>query len=161
KGRGVLTPSNCGLLSGKKTYHALIGNVTIRVMPRAESDRYRAPVKIILLIIAIFALVFACKDKSSARSEVVLYTSVDEPVARQIIQAFENQTGIHVLLRPDAEATKTAGLAERLEAEKSQPQADVWWSNEIFHTINLANHGIVAAYDSPAAAEIPARYKDP
>jgi len=91
---------------------------------------------------------------------VVLYTSVDEPVARPIIREFERQTGIKVVLRTDAEATKTAGLAERLEAEKHQPQADVWWSNEIFHTINLAEQGVLAAYESSSAANIPNQYKD-
>src|SRR5262249_23656596 len=52
------------------------------------------------------------------------------------------------------------GLAERLEAEKARPQADVWWSNEIFHTIRLASDGVLAPYDSPSAATIPAQFKD-
>ena len=61
----------------------------------------------------------------------------------------------------DAEASKSVGLAERLRAEKDHPQADVWWSNECFLTINLAGEGILAAYDSPAVADIPSGYKDP
>jgi iron(III) transport system substrate-binding protein len=93
-------------------------------------------------------------------SEVTLYTAVDEPVARPIIAEFERRTGVHVNVVPDTEASKTAGLADRLEAEKGNPQADVWWSNEPFHTIHLAEAGVLAEYDSPAAAEIPAAYKD-
>src|SRR5438876_3480856 len=92
--------------------------------------------------------------------DVVLYTSVDEPVARPVIQAFEKQTGIHVILQTDSEATKSVGLAERLRAEKANPQADVWWSNEPFHTINLAKEGVLAEYDSPAAKDVPQRFKD-
>lgn len=93
-------------------------------------------------------------------SEVVLYTSVDEPYARPLVEQFEKQTGIHVTLLTDSEASKSVGLAERLRAEKDHPRCDVWWSNECFLTINLADSGELAPYDSPAAADIPDRYKD-
>jgi iron(III) transport system substrate-binding protein len=92
---------------------------------------------------------------------LVLYTSVDEPVARPIIREFERRTGLKVALKTDTEATKSAGLAERLEAEKDKPQADVWWGNEVFHTISLAERGVLVAYESPSAAAIPPAYKDP
>jgi len=99
-------------------------------------------------------------DKPSAES-VTIYTSVDQPVAEPILKAFEAKTGIKVQARYDTEANKSVGLAERLRAEKDHPQADVWWGNEIFLTINLANDGVLAAYDSPSAADIPAKFKDP
>ncbi len=92
--------------------------------------------------------------------EVRLYTSVDQPYAVKIIREFEKQTGITVRVLTDAEATKTAGLAERLRAERNNPRADVWWSNEVFHTIRLANEGILAPYESPAAKDIPAQFVD-
>lgn len=91
---------------------------------------------------------------------VTLYTPVDEPVARPIVEAFTARTQIKVNLRTDAEATKTVGLAAKLEAEKSNPQADVWWSNEAFHSINLAAAGVLASYESPAARDIPDLFKD-
>ena len=106
----------------------------------------------------LFVPLFICGCEKS--DEVVLYTSIDEPVARPIVQEFEHQTGIRVRLVTDSEATKTVGLAERLRAEKPNPQADVWWGNEPFNTINLADEGVLAAYDSPAAKDVPARFKD-
>ena len=102
----------------------------------------------------------ACDKPKAVGTEVVLYTAVDEPVARPIIQAFEQQTGLKVILKTDTEATKTAGLSERLQAEKSRPQADVWWSNEVFHTINLAASGVLQPYASPAASAIPDLFKE-
>jgi len=108
----------------------------------------------------LLCVVSSCDHSPSNSHQVILYTAVDEPVARPIIQEFERQTGISVILRTDAESTKTAGLAERLEAEKSNPQADVWWSNEPFHTINLAQQKVLAPYASPSRANIPAQYKD-
>jgi iron(III) transport system substrate-binding protein len=91
----------------------------------------------------------------------VLYTSIDEPIARPIIQVFERRTRIRVVLVTDSEASKTVGLAERLRAEKANPQADVYWGNEPFHTINLAEEGVLAAYESPSAKDVPERYRDP
>src|ERR1041384_4084765 len=93
--------------------------------------------------------------------QVVIYSSVDQPYARPILADFMKKTGIRVTYLPDTEATKSVGLAERLRAEKDNPQADVWWSNEIFHTINLAEEGMLVEYESPAAREIPQRYQDP
>ena len=97
---------------------------------------------------------------SAAAAEVTLYTSVDQPVAEPIVRAFEQRTGVRVRLVTDTEATKSAGLAARLLAEKANPQADVFWGNEVFHTINLARNGALAPYASPAAETIPDRYKD-
>ena len=116
-----------------------------------------------LLAITLIAIAAGCNRKSPSagpESQVVLYTSVDEPYARPLVERFQKQTGIHVTLLTDAEASKSVGLAERLRAERDHPRCDVWWSNECFLTINLADAGVLAPYDSPSAANIPDRYKD-
>ena len=102
-----------------------------------------------------------CERGGADEADVVLYTSIDEPVARAIIDAFEAETGHTVHLVTDTEATKSVGLAERLRAEKNRPRADVWWGNEPFHTIALAEEGLLASYDSPAAADIDPQFRDP
>jgi iron(III) transport system substrate-binding protein len=102
-----------------------------------------------------------CNRDDSPSARVVVYTSVDQPVAEPILREFEKKTGIKVDVQTDTEATKSAGLAARLQAEKANPQADVWWGNEVFHTINLAESGVLAAYDSPSANDIPQQFKDP
>ena len=102
-------------------------------------------------------------ERSDAPNEpvtLVVYTSVDEPYARPILQEFEKQSGIRVQIQTDTEATKSAGLAARLEAERDKPRADVWWGNEVFHTIRLADAGVLAAYESPSANDVPAKFKD-
>jgi iron(III) transport system substrate-binding protein len=98
---------------------------------------------------------------ASAGTSVVLYTSVDEPYAKPLVDQFTKQTGIKVTLVTDAEASKSVGLAEKLRAEKDHPAADVWWSNECFLTIGLADDGVLAPYDSPMAADVPQKFKDP
>jgi iron(III) transport system substrate-binding protein len=117
----------------------------------------------ILTALLTLLLVIGChrSSSSSGTKEVVVYTSVDEPVARPILDEFTRRTGIKVLLKTDTEASKTAGLVQTLRAEKANPQADVFWNNEIFHTIALADEGLLAKYQPPGAAHVPAQFKDP
>lgn len=91
---------------------------------------------------------------------VVLYVSADEHIARQVIEQFEKQTGVRVMMVGDTEAKKTTGLVERLRAEKSSPRADVFWSSEIFMTIDLANEDVFEPYESPVANDWPAQWRD-
>ncbi len=60
----------------------------------------------------------------------------------------------------DSEAGKTTGLVRRLLAERDAPRCDVWWSGEIFGTIELARADALAAYVSPAAADLPSGWSD-
>ncbi len=94
--------------------------------------------------------------------EVVLYTSADEPFARQIIKLFEEQTNIRVQPLFDTEADKTTGLVRRIRAEAraGRPRADVFWSSEPFHTIKLADEDLLASYLPDSAKEIPVAYRD-
>lgn len=118
---------------------------------------------VVFLIVA--ALGSGCDKKSAATrpaesKEVVLYSSVDEPYLTPLVKQFKDKTGITVTLVTDTEATKTTGLAGRLEAEKDNPRADVYWGNEIFHTVHLAEKGLFAAYRPRFAEEVPPRWRD-
>lgn len=93
--------------------------------------------------------------------EVVVYVTLDEPYARPVVEAFTRETGIAVRPVYDTEANKSRGLAERLRAERSRPRADIFWSSEILQTVRLSREGLFAPYQSPAAADIPKRYRDP
>ena len=97
-----------------------------------------------------------CKESPEP---VVLYTSVDEAFARQSVERFTQATGIEVSMLTDAEAGKTTGLVKRIRTEAASPRADVFWSGEIFNTILLAREGLLEPYDSPAAADVPPRYR--
>jgi iron(III) transport system substrate-binding protein len=114
------------------------------------------------VLIVFLSLATGCRrnSASNAAQPVVLYTSVDEPYVRPLVEQFTKETGIPVTLVTDAEASKTVGLAERVRAEKEHPRADVWWDNEVFQTVRLADDGLLAPYDSPSASDIPAKFKD-
>jgi len=120
------------------------------------------PGLVIIITACFFFSVPSCrKTPRQNYRKVVLYCSVDQAIAEPIIAEFERQTGIDVLPRFDTEASKTVGLVQRIRAEAASPIADVFWSNEIFHTIRLARESLLASYTSDATKDWPERYADP
>ncbi len=112
------------------------------------------------LVPAVLVLILtACTGKGGGPT-VVVYTSVDQTYAERVLRAYEAASGVRVRAVFDVEAAKTTGLVNRLLAEKDRPQADVWWSGEFAQTVELANKGVLESYASPAAAGIPAAYRD-
>ncbi len=97
---------------------------------------------------------------SAPSQEVVVYTSVDDVFARPITARFERETGIHVKLVSDTEETKSAGLLNRLIAEKDRPQADVFWSGDPVRAAILKNKQVAARYLSPQSKGLPTKYSD-
>lgn len=79
---------------------------------------------------------------SSASNRVVVYCAQDQVYAEPIFRDFEKETGIKVLPVYDSEAVKTVGLANRLLAESTHPQCDVFWGNEEMRTRQLAERGV-------------------
>jgi iron(III) transport system substrate-binding protein len=94
---------------------------------------------------------------------LLVYCSVDEAFARDVLKTFSAKTGIELSTLFDSEAGKTTGLVNKIihEAASGRPRADVFWSSELFNTILLARRGLLEAYESPAAADIPPRFRDP
>ncbi len=93
-------------------------------------------------------------------TDVTLYVALDEMHSKQLIEQFTAETGIRVNARFDTEASKTVGLVSAIVEEAARPRCDVFWNNELAHTVRLAQNGLLAAYASPAAATIPAQFKD-
>ncbi|GEM_PF-203227 len=134
----------------------------------------------------------ACRrPPEPSQQAVVVYTSVDDVFAREVLDRFERDTGVTVKLLTDTEAGKTTGFLRRLQREAAQPRCDIWWSSEVFGTVELSGGtdgsieqgtergpglehdgakpvqsapvavGLFEPYTSPAAADIPPAWKDP
>jgi len=120
------------------------------------------PGLIIIVTACLFSTLLSCrKNPRQNFRKVVLYCSVDQVIAEPIIAEFEKLTGIDVLPRFDTEASKTVGLVQRIRAEAASPIADVFWSNEIFHTIRLARESLLASYAGDVTKDWPEQYADP
>jgi len=116
------------------------------------------PGLIIIITACFFSTLPSCrKTPRQNYRKVILYCSVDQVIAEPIIAEFERLTGIDVLPRFDTEASKTVGLVQRIRAEAASPIADVFWSNEIFHTIRLARESLLASYASDATKRVSLR----
>ena len=113
-----------------------------------------------LLCITLIGLIIGACSSMDAGREVVIYTSVDQTFSEPILDEFEKQTGIKVLAVYDVEAAKTTGLVNRIIAEGSNPQADVFWSGEFAQTILLKEHDLLTPYHSPNSTNIPEKYLD-
>lgn len=115
---------------------------------------------LVVLMICGGAALTSCSEPPSKRT-VVVYTSADQEYAEQIFAAFmQAHPDVLVLARYDTEATKTTGLVERLRAERSNPQADVYWSSEVFLTQKLADEGLLEPWSSDATRDWPAPFRD-
>ncbi|MEM9646164.1 MAG: iron transporter, partial [Planctomycetota bacterium] len=84
-----------------------------------------------------------------AEMDVVVYSALDEEFSDPILKGFErtqdSETG--VIAKFDVESTKTVGLVSQIIAEKSRPQCDLFWNNEILHTVRLQKLGLLQTHD--------------
>jgi len=96
----------------------------------------------ILVIALITGMILPSSGCHGPTKSVIIYTSQDEEYAAPIFKDFEKQSGIQVKAVYDSEAVKTVGLANRLLAENSHPQCDVFWNNEELRTRLLASRNI-------------------
>lgn len=96
---------------------------------------------------------------SGSREEVVVYAALDREFSEPILQQFEAASGIRVLSKYDVESTKTVQLVEAIRGERSRPRCDLFWNNEILHTLRLQREGLLDVYWSDAAKNYPANYQ--
>src|SRR2546429_8436067 len=97
---------------------------------------------------------------SGRQNVVTIYVSEDQVFSEPILKDFERDTGIAVKAVFDTEEAKSTGVMNRLLAEKSNPQADVYWANEPVRADVLRQQGISVSYKPVAAGEIPDQFKD-
>lgn len=80
---------------------------------------------------------------SSSSSDVVVYAALDREFSEPILTEEGESLQARVLSVYDLESTKTLGLVARIEAERKAPGCDLFWNNEILHTIRLKQQGLL------------------
>lgn len=114
---------------------------------------------ILTALVAVGGLLWLIPRKE--KNVVVCYAALDQEFAEPLLKEFQRRTGIRVDMVYDSESTKTVGLVTRLVSEAARPRCDVFWNNEIIHTLQLRDRGIFATYAPAAAANFPAADRDP
>ena len=77
------------------------------------------------LVGAVFAAIVALlgPQRASADGNLVLYCAVQKEWCRNMVAAFERQTGIKVAM-----TRKSSGeFYAQVQAEASNPRGDIWW----------------------------------
>ncbi len=90
------------------------------------------------------------------QQSVGAYTTLEEPLAKQLFELFEKETGIKVNWQ------RLAGgeVETRLEAEKANPQASIWVGGVGLNHMSAKKKGLTAPYKSRLASNTPAQYRD-
>ena len=116
--------------------------------------------RLIAIFLSLSALCLAgCID--SQPNEVIVYAALDREFSEPILKDIGQEMNLRILPRFDVESNKTVGLANAILAEKDRPRCDVFWNNEILHTLRLQNAGILKAWTCPAAERYPADFVSP
>jgi len=111
-------------------------------------------------ISSIICLLLLSSCNSNEQKVLTVYVSADEHIAREVFDAFTDQTGIEVEWVGDTESSKNTALVQRLLREQGRPIADVFWSSEILGTIQLANQGVLMPCKSEVTTKWPDEHKD-
>ena len=90
---------------------------------------------------------------------VVVYTALDREFSQPILERFTQKTGIQVLAKYDVESTKTVGLARQILVERNHPRCDVFWNNEIIHTLRLQQEGVLSPCFSKSGMSYPESFR--
>jgi iron(III) transport system substrate-binding protein len=120
----------------------------------------------LLVVLGLTHAALACRsgantDASAGAPVVTVYVSTDRVFAEPVLQEYQRRSGVLVNAVYDTEETKSTGLANRLIAERTRPQADVFWSNEPVRTLVLKSRHVLAPYRGPQAAGLPDALVDP
>jgi iron(III) transport system substrate-binding protein len=105
------------------------------------------------LFIASFSGCIAEKE-----NEVVVYAALDREFSEPILRDVAAELNLNVLPRYDVESNKTVGLANAIIAEASRPRCDIFWNNEILHTLRLQEAGLLEAWECSPAKRYPSEF---
>jgi iron(III) transport system substrate-binding protein len=108
----------------------------------------------LLMVVSTFLL--AALRPVSAAEEVVVYSSVDEENAKKLLDAFTKATGIQVRFT----FLSSGPAVARLEAEKANPRADLWFGAPSENHVAAKEKGVTQPYFSPNARDLAAHFRD-
>ncbi|MBO2520150.1 MULTISPECIES: ABC transporter substrate-binding protein [Limnochorda] len=94
---------------------------------------------------------------AAAQQKVTVYTTLFEPTARLVFAEFEKDTGIRV----EWVRLSSGEAVARLDAERNNPQASIWFGGVGLNHIEAKQKGLTEPYVSPNIENIPAQFRDP
>jgi iron(III) transport system substrate-binding protein len=108
------------------------------------------------LLVLVPGLLLAAPPPVPAAEEVVVYSSVDEENAKKLLDAFTKATGVQVRFI----FLSSGPAVARLEAERANPRADVWFGAPSENHVVAREKGLTQPYLSPNARDLGAHFRD-
>ncbi len=124
----------------------------------ADGEGCPAPIKVSLWLLIIICFT-GCINKQE--NEVVVLSALDREFSESILDDVSDELAIPIRKKFDFESSKTVGLANEIIQNQKRPRADLFWNNEILHTIRLERLGLLEQYASPQASRFPASFRSP
>lgn len=127
---------------------------TLGRIVRASCPAFKASCSRRQALAVLAAAPWAAGCTARQENEVTVYCALDREFAAPILSAFERtqQPPVSVRAKFDIESTKTIGLVNRIVAERERPTADLFWNNELLHTLRLQRMDLLQpiGWDLPA-----------
>lgn len=106
--------------------------------------------------IAIAAILLAAVSFAAAQNSLSVYTTLEEPLAKALLEKFEGETGIKTSF-----VRLSGGEAiARMEAESANPQASIWLGGVGLDHITAKDKGLTTPYKSRYAGKTASEFKD-
>jgi iron(III) transport system substrate-binding protein len=109
--------------------------------------------------IGLLVIVCAAGCINKQPNEVVVLSALDREFSESILDDVSDELNIPIRKKFDFESNKTVGLANEIIQNQNRPRADLFWNNEILHTIRLERLGLLEQYISPQASRFPASFR--
>lgn len=107
-------------------------------------------------MLAVAAILLAAVSFAAAQNTLSVYTTLEEPLAKAVLEKFEAETGIK-----SSFVRLSGGEAiARMEAEAANPQASIWLGGVGLDHITAKDKGLTTPYKSRYAGKTAAEFKD-
>ena len=93
--------------------------------------------------------------------EVVVLSALDREFSAAVLEDAQNELKMPLRVKYDVESNKTVGLTNEIIRNQQRPRADLFWNNEILHTIRLEKLGLLEPVDAERRSRFPDRFVSP
>lgn len=107
--------------------------------------------------LALSGLLLGSLAHAAAEDRLVVYCSAQNTMCEQEVQAFQEKYGIKTSFIRGG----TGSMLAKIDAEKGNPQGDVWYGGTLDPHSQAGEMGLLQAYKSPNLEYIPDELKDP
>lgn len=91
-------------------------------------------------------------------NEVIVFAALDREFSEPVLDDLAAELNLTILPKYDVESNKTVGLANSILSQGERPNCDIFWNNEILHTMRLQQAGVLEAWTCEAAKRYPEEF---